>query len=266
MTSYDYPLTGSIEVSCRLGAGSLTVRADEDRDDARVTVTPRQADSDLLSRSTIELRGRQLIVHVPDTQASPGTRRSRDSVDVEIDLPAGTELKAVVGSADIDVQGRIGSLDIGSGSARISLDQVDGGLQVRGGSGELRVARITGPATVKGGAGRIRIGRADADLTVVVGSGDLELGAAHGQVTMRSGSGGAVIDAAERDLNLTSGSGAFTVGLLPGQQAELDIKTGSGRVRTEMPLESSSPVASSPILIRARTGSGDVTIRRAMAQ
>ncbi|MCW2521899.1 MAG: hypothetical protein JWO63_234, partial [Frankiales bacterium] len=62
-------------------------------------------------------------------------------------------------------------------------------------------------------------------------------------------------------------AGSFTVGLPPGRHARLDVVTGHGELRTEMPLEDSAPSdGAPPFTIRARTGRGDVTIQRAAGE
>ena len=62
--------------------------------------------------------------------------------------------------------------------------------------------------------------------------------------------------------DLTSGSGRVSIGLAAGVQARLDARTGSGQVRTEMPLEEMAGRGPA-IRIRVRTGSGDVIVHRA---
>ncbi|MDQ2836536.1 MAG: DUF4097 domain-containing protein [Actinomycetota bacterium] len=270
MTSYTFALTEPIDLSCRFRQGSLVVRAEDGRTEAEVSVTPRAAGSDVLDHSTIELDGHTLVVHVPTDRNSVfesffQRQHSRDAVDVLIQLPSGSPLNVAVYSADITVHGRTGSVQLAGGSSQIVLDQVDGELQVRGGSGDIRVETVSGSANFKGGSGTVRIGEAGSDVTVSVGTGALDLGIARGPVRMRSGSGDVVIGTAERDVDVTSGSGALVIGLPAGQAARLDVLTGSGRLNTEMPMEGSAPVGGQPITVRARTGSGDVTIRRCTA-
>lgn len=271
MSHTSFPLSGRIELSCRLGAGSLTVRAEDDRTEAEVTVTPLAAGSDVLARSVIELRGHRLVVHVPAEQGGSvlesffGRLGSRDGVHIEIAVPSDTAMSIAAHSADITVHGRAGNLDVASGSSTVTLERVAGDLRVRGGSGDVRLGTVTGSAAFKGGSGRIEIDEAGSDLTVAMGSGELALGVARGAVRMRSGSGGAVLGAVEGDVDLTSGSGGFTIGLRPGQQAKLDVLTGNGRLNTEMPVEHAAQPTGRPITVRARTGSGDVTVRRAVA-
>lgn len=271
MIDKSFPLSSKMNLDCRFSTGSLTVRAQDNLTEARVTVAAR-ADERILEHFQVELSGRTIVVR--EQRERGGSffenlfgRGNDNGVDVVVELPAGSDVSAVVHSADIQMHGRVGSADIGSGSSSVELDEVDGDLRVRGGSGDVWVRRVLGASNLRGGSGKVRIGEAGKDINVGLGSGDLAIGAAHGRVRMRSGSGGTVIGLAEGDVDVVSGSGAVTIGLSAGQPARLDVLTGSGRLHTAMPLQDRAPSAAKlvPITVRARTGAGDVTIQRADA-
>lgn len=264
MPDYEFPLTGSINLSCRLGGGSLAIHAEPNLSHARVTAEPRHPDADVLSRSTIELRGNQLIVHVPDEGAGFGFGHTgrRDNVDLVVHVPEGTPMRLAVGSADVTVQGLAGAVDSRTGSSMVTIDDIDGELASRTGSGDLRVRSVTGAVLCKGGSGDVDLATVGGDLAVTLGSGDLRVGSTGGSVRMRSGSGTTEIGSLSGDADVTSGSGRVSIGLAAGVQARLDARTGSGQVHTEMPLEQSG-CHGPAIRIRVRTGSGDITLRRA---
>jgi hypothetical protein len=264
MSDFEFQLNGPINLSCRLGGGSLAVHTESGLQLARVSVQPRDPHADLLSRSTVELRGDQLIVHVPDEGSGFGHIGHRDNVDLVVHVPDGTPMRLAAGSAEVSVHGLAGTVDSRTGSSTVTIADIDGDLTARGGSGDLRVRSVTGAATCKGGSGDVQLGEVGGDLTVSLGSGDLRLGSSRGAVRMRSGSGTTEIGSLSGDADITSGSGRVKIGLAAGVQARLDARTGSGQVRTEMPLEDSA-VAGPAIRIRVRTGSGDVTVHRAVA-
>lgn len=270
MIDQTFPLSDRMNLDCRFSSGSLTVHARDDLTQARVAITARNGDERVLQHFRVAMSGS--TIEIREDRDRPAAffdnlfgRGSRDGVDVVVELPSGAGVTAVVHTADIHVDGRVASSDIGSGSAMVQLDEVDGNLRVRGGSGDVTVRRVSGSSTFRGGSGRVTIGEAGSDVTVGLGSGNLSIGAARGAVRMRSGSGGAEIGVAEADVDVTSGSGGFSIGLRPGQPARLDVLTGSGRLHTDMPVEHQRPTAATgrPITVRARTGAGDVAIRRA---
>jgi hypothetical protein len=270
VTTTTFPLTRPIDLSCRVGYGSITVHAEDGVREASVEVTPRDPDSDIAERVRVDMRGTTLIVHGPkprsvfDLPLFSGRFAGRDAVDVEITVPSATPIRVASLAADVVVQGRCGSTDIAGGAASTQLDEVEGDLRLRYGSGPARVQRVTGSAMVKSGAGEAWFGEVGGSLDMACGTGNLEIGTAHGSVRLRTGSGQAAIGVAENDVELVSGSGGLSVGLRAGQSARLDVVTGGGRLDSELPVEDTPPsVTGRAITIRARTGSGDVRIFRA---
>jgi hypothetical protein len=270
MTQQIFELSGPINLDCRIGLGNVTVRADENSTQASVTLTARASDSDVVERTTVEMRGPTLVVHGPrprgglfDVPIFSRHSREQDGMDVDVTVPAGTAMRISSYGADIEVTGRSGSADIASGSAATRLDDVDGDLRLRYGSGPATVRRVKGSAEVKYGSGKLNLGEVGGVLDVTCGSGSLQVGVAHGAVRLRTGSGGATIDVAESDVELTSGSGDLSIGLRKGHSARLDVVTGSGRLHSEFSVDDVPPSGAEPATIRARTGSGDVHLRRA---
>jgi Putative adhesin len=278
MLDKTFPVAGPLELRCEFRSGSLTVHAREELAEARVTIRSRAADLSIDGLFRVELTGDRLEVVEQSDQGSflqavlGGDLRSftrdrmfgRTEVDIVVELPAGSTTKVTAMSAAVTSTGRIGTTAVNSGASSVELDLVDGELKLHGGSGSVTVNRLTGSGQVRGGSGRIRIGEIAGALSVSVGSGEVEVGQAHGPVRIRSGSGSTVIGAAEQDVDIASSSGPVSIGLRPGRPARLDVATGSGRLNTEMPVQDSAP-AGRAITIRARTGSGDITVRRAAA-
>jgi hypothetical protein len=268
MIDQRFPVAGPIALDCRLSSGSVAVQAVAEATEVRVRISPEGASRAPEDRFRVELSDGTLTVH--DLRERNGARldglfnwNGHDSYRVQLEVPAGSALRAAVHSADLTTTGRLANTDLACGSAAVELDQIEGELRVRTGSGGVSVNRVTGSANFRGGSGDLRIGEATADVTVGVGSGSLHLGTAHGPLRLRSGSGDAIVAAVMADVEVTSGSGAVSIGLPAGQPARLDVMTGSGRLRTEMPVEDSPATSAPSITLRARTGSGDITVHRA---
>ncbi len=271
MTTKTFALSGPIELSCRLGSGAITVHADDGVAEAKVVLTTRDGRSDYLDRTTVELQGSTLVVHGPkprgplfDLPVFTGRFGERDAVDAEITVPAGTPMKIASWGADVVVKGRAGTTDIMSGSTTTEIDDVDGDLRLRYGSGPARAHRVTGSVVVRAGSSSLTFGDVAGAIEIGCGSGSLEVGAAGGRVRMRTGTGQATIGAASGDVDFTSGSGGLSVGLRRGQPARLDVVTGAGHLRSDLPVGDAPPQSTArAITIKARTGSGDVRIFRA---
>lgn len=270
MSTSSFPVSGPIDLQVRVGYGTLAVRADEDVSAATVSLTPRDPDSDYVRRTVVEMRNSTLVVQGPKPRGTVfdipifGRASQRDALDVEITVPAGTTMKLGSWGADVVVTGRAGSADVSSGSTTITIEHVDGDLRLRYGSGPAQVQRVSGSVQVRSGSGSVTFGEVAGSIDVGCGSGTLDVGVAGGRVRMRTGSGQASIGAAGGDVDITSGSGGLSVGLRKGQPARLDVVTGAGQLRSDLPIENDAPPNTArAITIRARTGSGDVRIFRA---
>ena len=271
MINKTFPLSGPIDLSCRLGYGSITVHAEEGVSEAAVVLTPRDKESDAAAEAVVEMRGSTLLVQARkprgglfDMPVFSGRSTERDALDVDITVPSGTPVKIGSFGAAVVVHGRCGPADIASGSTSTELDEVDGDLRLRYGTGPARATRVTGSVAVKSGAGSAIFGEVGGSLDMACGTGNLEVSVAHGNVRLRTGSGNASVASAEGDVELVSGSGSLSVGLPAGKSARLDVVTGGGRLNSQIPVEDNAPAAAGrTITIRLRTGSGDANIYRA---
>jgi DUF4097 and DUF4098 domain-containing protein YvlB len=265
MTTRTFPISGPISLIARIGAGSCRVEARDGITEATVTLTAR-GDQSALERATIDMRGNVLVVVLPrqggifDLFAKKGLR---DGVDVAVVVPTGTPVKISSFTGDIALIGRVGTADLATGAATITADDVDGNLRLRFGSGTADIGHVRGNVQSRSGSGSSRFGEVGGAFTSACGSGNVSLGTAHGSVRTRAGSGDASIGVIHGDVDFVSGSGNVTIGLPAGRSARLDVTTGSGRVESEMPVESQATSDAPPVTIRVRTGSGDIRLVRA---
>lgn len=268
MTTRTFPITAPINLVGRIGHGSFRVDARDGLTEATVELTGDQATID---RTTVDMRGATLVVSVPrqggifDMSFFGSGRNKRDALDIVVTVPTGTAAKISSFTANITTTGRLGTTDLASGVASIDVEGVDGDLRLRMGSGSSNVQYVRGSVQSRTGSGSGHFGEVGGALNSACGSGDVTIDLAHGAVRTRAGSGDAVIRAAHGDVDFVSGSGNVTVGLPAGRSARLDVTTGSGRVESEMPVESSATSGGKPVQVRIRTGSGDVRLVRAAA-
>jgi hypothetical protein len=268
MTTRTFPVNSPIDLVGRIGHGSFRVDARDGLTEATVELSGETA---TLDRTTVELRGSTLVVSLPrqggifDMSFLGRGARGRDALDVVVTVPTGTPVKVSTYTADITTTGRVGSADLASGVATIKVEDVDGDLRLRVGSGSTDVRFVRGSVQSRAGSGSGRFGEVGGELSSACGSGDITVELAHGRVRTRAGSGDAVIHAAHGDVDFVSGSGNVTLGLPAGRSARLDVTTGSGRVESEMPVESKATSDGPPVQVRIRTGSGDVRLVRAAA-
>ncbi|CAN5581812.1 hypothetical protein BH10ACT8_BH10ACT8_02320 [soil metagenome] len=271
MASKKFDVTEHLNLQCRFGNGSLTVRAIEGLRTAEVTLEAREPQSTIVEDMTVALRGDTLVVVGPrpsggvlDLPFFGRKHGDQDAVDITVTVPAGTAVKVARFAADVTLEGRLGGTDLAGGSGSTSVAEVAGNLRIRTGSGPVRIGSVTGPVELKSGASEIHLADPAGAVDVALGSGSLTISTARGPVRLRAGSCTVSIGEAQSDLDLTAGFGAVDIGLAEGQQARLDVVTGHGRLHTEMPVSQQAPASGRPLTVRAKTGSGDITIRRAV--
>jgi hypothetical protein len=227
-----FALTGPITLNVRIAHGVVVVETADDITAATVHIETDEHGVDLLADTVVGLRGSELAVLAPRQGgifdlALFGGKRGGRGLDVGVVVPSGSDVKIATVTAPIRIPGRVGDADLAFGAGEAALHQVDGDLRLRFGSGSAQAAEVKG------------------------------------SVQLRSGSGNARIEAVHGDVDVVNGSGGLELGLPAGVSAKLDVHTGSGKVRSDLPIEQAPLEASSKITVRARTGSGDVRLFRA---
>lgn len=258
-----FAVSGPAELELHVGAGSVRVDLVEDASTVQVSVALGQGNRWQQGLSGVLAA---LGTNQPDapgtgpgadalaaTQVSGSSERNRVVVrspqtgaartvalDVTVVAPLGSRLVARSGSAGVEVSGTAGSVDVSTGSGDVTVADVERDVDLRTGSGDVRTGHLH-----QGGRAR-------------TGSGDL------------------TVDAAAGSLDLVTGSGDLRIGIAPGVLAELDVRSGSGSARSDLPLV--EPAAdgvetdaggeagggtASRTLVRARTGSGDALVHGA---
>lgn len=268
MTTRKFPVDGPINLVVRVAHGAVTVETQDDLTEATVTLEPGEHGAELLKQTAVEMRGPILVVNGPRPGGIfdlPifGGRRGNDGLDIHIVVPTGTAVKISTFTAPIRITGSVGEADIAFGSGQAAVGDVGGDLRLRIGSGTAKAVHVSGSVELRSASGNAQFGEIDGALTSGCGSGDLDVRVVHGAVRSRCGSGRARLDEVHGDVDLVSGSGGLDVGLPTGVTARLDVHTGSGTVRSDLPIEDAPTSAMGSITVRARIGSGDVRLFRA---
>jgi len=233
------------------------------------------SDRDLAGLDPDELRDRAL--EATDISWSEGSHRlvvrsPRENplrlvpLVVTVRAPAGSRLTLRTGGGDITVTGRAGDTVTTTGSGDVRLGAVDGDIDVTTGSGQVDAGRVSGRTRARTGSGDLSLAGLGGPAEVRAGSGTVRLGGVRGDLRARAGSGDVTIaDVEAGRLDLTTGSGDLRVGVHAGVTAELDVSSGSGRVRSDLDVSDRAPEGAPAVVVHGRTGSGDVLITRAAA-
>jgi hypothetical protein len=280
MPSYETP--EPIVANIEPGVGNVLVIA-ADRTDTVVEVRPTdeadESDVRAARQTTVEFSAGTLTVKGPRNKPFDWTNKTR-SIDVTVELPAGSTLLGNTGVGDVRTQGRLGEVRYKTGAGHFQIEHT-GELHLHTGVGNVLVDMIEGNADVSTSSGRLRIGELSGTGTLKNSNGATEIGGASGSVRVRSANGditvehagdavdaktanGAVrvLDAVRGTHTLETSMGDIEIGVHEGTAAWLDVHTKFGRVRNEM-AEATSPDGSAETAeVRASTAFGDITVHR----
>jgi DUF4097 and DUF4098 domain-containing protein YvlB len=216
-----------------------------------------------------------------------GPRRLREwspftdggSIDVDVELPAGSDLSGHVVAGGFRCIGSLGRCELKSSVGEIRLDQaaqvklstagdiavrrVSGDTEVTTATGDVHITEIGGAGVIKNANGDTRIGAVCGDLRVTAANGDIDVGTAHGSVSAKTANGHVRIGSIHRGSHVAeTASGHIEVGIANGAAAWLDLHTHYGNVDNGLDATDPPGSAEEQVDVRARTGFGDITIRR----
>ncbi|HVV11153.1 DUF4097 family beta strand repeat-containing protein [Amycolatopsis sp.] len=193
-----------------------------DRADATVEVRPADAsksrDVKMAEQTAVEFADG--VLHI---EASPKNQilGAAGSIEVTVQLPAGSRVEAKAASAELRGVGRLGDVTYEGAQGEVKIDEA-ASVRLTSHAGDVSVGRLNGPAEITTGKGDIRIAEATS-----------------GKLVLRTEAGDVVVDAAA------------------GVSAALDAGTSYGRIHNS--LKNSDGTAG--LHIHATTSYGDITAR-----
>jgi DUF4097 and DUF4098 domain-containing protein YvlB len=271
------PISATIEVV----VGDVRITA-SDRHDTVVEVHPSDSGADIDVRAAeqtrIEYAEGRLLVKAPK-QRTLGLFGKSGSIDVEILLPSGSQLRGTAEIAAFHAAGRLGEcwiktsagdiglartgpLDLGSASGAIVVGRVTGQARVSSG-GAVQISDIDGDAVIKNSNGDSRIGTISGGLAIKAANGDIAVGHAGADVSAATANGDVRIGEVSRGtVSLKSANGELEVGIPAGTAAYLDLHTQFGNLLNRLDTADVPQPGEETVSVRARTSYGDIVIRR----
>jgi len=279
MPTFNTP--GPISATIDLVAADVRIIA-SDRQDTVVEVRPsasaHEPDVKVAEQTKVDYTAAGLLIKGP-RQRSMGLRKI-GSVDVTVELPAGSQIEAdagigalrftgqlgkcrvKIGAGDVELE-QVGPLDLQTGAGASTVEHVAGHAEITSGSGRLRVSQIDGSAVIKNSNGETWVGDISGDLRVNAGNGAISVGRAAADVTASSANGEIRVDDLTRgSASLKTGFGEIHLGIHAGTAAKLDAYTRFGTVRNSMEAADSPEPSDEVLEVHARTSFGDIVIRR----
>ncbi|MEV1068731.1 DUF4097 family beta strand repeat-containing protein [Streptomyces sp. NPDC050263] len=198
-----------------------------DRSDTTVEVLPANASKsrDVKAAEQITVAYADGVLRIEAPAAQNRILGSSGSVEVTVQLPAGSRVEAKAASAEFRGVGRLGDVAFEGAYGPQDAVKLDEAASVRltALAGDVSVGRLSGPAEISTQKGDLRVAEAlTGTLTLSTQHGDISVGAAH------------------------------------GVSASLDAGTGFGRIHNTL---KNADGADAGLTIHATTGYGDITAR-----
>lgn len=272
-----------ISVIIELVVGDVRIVA-SDRADTAVDVCPsdpaRHADVTAAEQTRVEYASGRLLVKAPRSWRSLSPFSYGGSVDVQVGLPAGSQVtgdgrmaafrctgplgdcrvKTSLGDIHVD---RAGAVKLSTALGDITLEHATGDAELTTSSGTVRVGAIEGTAVIKNSNGDSRVGEISGELRVNAANGDIAIEQSHASLAAKTANGDIRVDAVRRGpVVAETARGGVEIAIPDGIAAWLDVHTHYGHVHNTLdPTDRPEPDDDS-VEVRARTAYGDITIRR----
>ncbi|WP_406058401.1 DUF4097 domain-containing protein [Streptomyces sp. NBC_01077] len=218
-----FATTAAISTVLDIPAGRIQLIA-ADRADATVDVRPANAakGADVKAAEQITVEYADGVLRITAAPAKNRILGDSGSVEVTVQLPAGSRVEAKTAAAELRGVGRLGDVTIEGAQGTVNLD-------------ETATARLTLQA------GDITVGRLGGPAEISTQKGDLR-----------------ITEAVSGTVTLTTQSGEITVGAARGVSATLDAGTAYGRIHNAL---THTDGATAGLNIHATTSYGDITAR-----
>ena len=283
MPTFDTP--EPISVTVEIGVGDIRIVAG-DRTDTVVEVRPsnsaKKSDVTAAEQTRVEYSGGRLMIKAPKGWRQYTFRGGGESIDVQIDLPAGSHLRGVAAVAALHCTGRLGECHFKTSAGDLRVAET-GAVQLKT-AGDITVGHAVGHAEITTASGAVRVERIDGTAVVKSANGDAWIGAVTDDLRVSSANGDIVVEQAQATVGAKTAKGdnrlrevshgavvaetAFgkvEIGIRDGVAAWLDLNTGHGTVHSDLDSVERPDAGEQAVEVRARTAFGDITIRRTPA-
>ncbi|MCX4984307.1 DUF4097 family beta strand repeat-containing protein [Streptomyces sp. NBC_00572] len=218
-----FAATAAIITVLDIPAGRIQLIA-ADRDDATVDIRPANPakSADVKAAEQVSVEYADGVLRIAAAPAKNRLLGDSGSVEVTVQLPAGSRIEAKTAAGDLRGVGRLGDVTFDGAQGTVTLD-------------ETATARLTLLA------GDITVGRLGGAAEISTQKGDLR-----------------ITEAVTGSVVLRTESGAITVGAARGVSATLDARTAYGRLHNAL---TNTDGAAAGLNIHATTSYGDITAR-----
>jgi DUF4097 and DUF4098 domain-containing protein YvlB len=275
-----------IAVTLELAVGDIHIEA-SDRTDTVVDIRPSDSSkkSDVIAaRDTrVEYASGRLLIRTPKNWRQYTFWSGRESVDVHIEIPSGSQVNGETAVGSLRATGRLGdctfttsagdiaisragALRLKTSVGDVTIEEAIGRAEVTTRSGAVRIDSIDGAGVVKNSNGNTWVGHVTGDLRATSANGNIAVDQARAGVVAKTANGNVRLDEVTRGAIVAETSqGRVEIGVVEGVAAWLDVKTQYGLVTNNLDSVAQPGTGDETVEVRARTAFGDITISRSLA-
>lgn len=217
-----FTVSGAPTVALSTFDGSIEVRG-WDRNEVVVEVEkvgPDQATAERI-QVTATRNGSAITIDVrkPSPLETTGMRRT-PSANLVVSVPLTSAIVARSGDGSISISRVTGTLDLDTGDGSVRIAEVSGSIVARTGDGDVIGQKLDGQAEIRTGDGVVGLDGVFTALAIETRDGAVEVTARRGSRT-------------DGAWDVATGDGDIRVEVPEGFGAEVDARTGDGRVRID---------------------------------
>jgi DUF4097 and DUF4098 domain-containing protein YvlB len=270
-------------ISAKLSLLVADVRVDASaRDTTTVELRPSDPDDprdvEMVKRTEVNFEDGTLSIRSPKSLRS---FKPRGSIEVIVQLPTDSSVKAGTATGAFRATGVLGSCRIDTAAAEIAIDrartakiskaagevtigEVAEDASIESATGDIRIERIGGNAKIDNANGNARIGSIDGDLKLTGASGDVLVRRSGGSISASTAFGAVrLLSVAHGRVKVDSARGDIEIGIAEGSAAWLNLNTTFGRAHSELDAADTPSEQERTVEVSATTAFGDITVRRA---
>jgi DUF4097 and DUF4098 domain-containing protein YvlB len=254
-----YLLTGLPDLRLDTNDGHIkVVSADVKEIKVNLTAEGWQIGNDVKITETQNGNNVDLQIRVPQQLSWHFFNIGRKALFVEVRVPRNANMDLHTGDGDVILQDVSGRIRVDTGDGRITSQGLNGEIRMHTGDGRIEGTGLNGTLDADTGDGSIFVVGRFAALQLKSGDGNIEVAAEAGS---RSSDG----------WSIYTGDGKIRLRLPQDFGAELDARTGDGRVTVDFPVTSSGSLDSSHMkgklgsgggMLQIRTGDGSIYLER----
>jgi hypothetical protein len=273
----------AIQARLSLLVANVTIDAAERRTttvDVRPTDPGDPRDVEMVARTEVDFDDGTLTIRSPRSGLLLASR-PRGSIDVTVQLPAGSSIRAETATGALRSTGtlddcrldtaagdvaieRSHTLRVNKAAGTVSIGEVTGDARIESATGEVEVGRIGGGAKIDTASGGVRVGAADGDLKVSGANGDILIERCGGSVKANTAFGSVrLLSVKQGKVKVDSARGDIEIGIAEGTAAWLDLDTTFGNASSELHSADAPDHSERTVEVRASTAFGDIAVRRA---